>query len=226
MSKIGFISDIHGNYPALEIVLKTLYELKCDQIICLGDISGYYSMVNECIELLIRKDVICLKGNHDCYLIGETSCQRSRTVSKCITYQQKNIRPEYFKWLKQLKPIYETNEFYAVHGGLRDPIDEYINDFDFNMAAQLQPRHNVFVSGHSHVADIQIQNNLIYCNPGSVGQPRDGDSRAAFAVFENKKFEIYRVEYNIDKIVENMRAAGFEEYYYKNLYIGRKIGEE
>lgn len=225
MSRIGIISDIHGNFPALRAVIEKLHEAKCERIICLGDIAGYYSMINECICLLIKEDIFCLKGNHDSYLLGEKTCSRSRSVSDCITYQQRILIPEYFDWFKQLEPIYITKDFYAVHGGLNDPLDEYVKEFDFQQANIVSPFHKVFLSGHSHIQGIQKKDNILYCNPGSVGQPRDYDSRAAYAILESGQITLYRVAYDINEIAENMSISGFSDYYYKNLYYGCKIGE-
>lgn len=225
MSRIGIISDIHGNYPALKAVITQLESRNCDEIICLGDIAGYYSMINECVSLIIEKGVFCLKGNHDSYLLGESMCPRSRSVGDCIRYQQKIIKKKYIEWFKLLKPIYITDDFFAVHGGLDNPLDEYIKEFDFSKASKLVPQCKVFLSGHSHIQQLQIKGKSIYCNPGSVGQPRDYDCRAAYAVLEDGSVSLHRTEYNIDEISESMHHAGFSDYYYRNLYKGCKIGE-
>lgn len=224
MSKIGIISDIHGNYPALKAVLNQLDAMNCNQIICLGDSAGYYSMVNECVEELIQRNIYSLKGNHDSYLLGETQCPRSHSVNDCIAYQKKIIKPEYLEWFRNLKPTYTCADFYAMHGGFADPIDEYVRDFDFEEAKK-HFTSKVFLSGHTHVQKLQQDGELVYCNPGSVGQPRDYDSRSAFAVLENGEIKTYRVSYDIDEIAENMKKAGFNDYYYRNLYEGCKIGE-
>lgn len=225
MSKIGIISDIHGNFPALREVISKLKEEKCEKIVSLGDIAGYYSMINECIELLLKEHIYSLKGNHDSYILGESFCPRSYSVSVCITYQQKIIRTEYLDWLRTLKSTAKLKNIYAMHGGFRDSIDEYVNEFDFHKAHSYFPEYKFFLSGHTHVQSIQQREDITYCNPGSVGQPRDFDNRAAYAVLDDGKITTYRVGYPIDEIAENMRKAGFEDYYYRNLYKGCKIGD-
>lgn len=225
MSKIGIISDVHGNYPALCSVMHELEEKKCNKIICLGDISGYYSMINECVEMLIQKNVFCIKGNHDSYLLGEGICPRSKSVGRCIDYQKNVLKEEYYQWFKSLGLFYEDDDCYAVHGGFDDPLDEYVNDFDYEKAQMLMPTKKIFLSGHSHKQKKESNGIITYCNPGSVGQPRDYDSRAAYAILSKGELTLYRVEYDIDATARAMDAAGFNDYFYKNLYKGCKIGE-
>lgn len=225
MSKIGIISDIHGNYPALKAVIDELERQNCNKIICLGDIAGYYCMINECVSLIFEKGIFCLKGNHDSYLLGESSCPRSRSAADCIRYQQGIIKNEYMKWFKSLKPVYINGDFFAVHGGLDDPLDEYIEEFDFDKAQKISPQSKIFLSGHSHIQNIQSKEKVIYCNPGSVGQPRDYNPKAAYAVLDDGVISLFRTEYNIDEIAKSMDCAGFSDYYYRNLYKGCRIGE-
>lgn len=225
MSKLGIISDIHGNYPALLAVMEVLSKEHCDKILCLGDITGYYSMVNECIALLHKNNVFCLKGNHDSYLLGEGSCPRSHSVMDCIHYQQRIIKPEYLDWLKTLKPVCKRENILAMHGGLDDSLDEYILAFDFAKAARLYPEVQVFLSGHSHIQKVQQHERMVYCNPGAVGQPRDKNKDAAYAILNEGSIRLGRVAYDIDWIAREMEQAGFSDYYYRNLYHGVKIGE-
>lgn len=224
--KVGIISDIHGNYPALLAVMEQLDKLACDKIFCLGDTCGYYCMVNESLMLLKQRGVITLKGNHDAYLLGEGKCPRSCTVNDCIEFQQKIITEENLSWLKTLSPMLMHEKFQAVHGGWNDPLDEYITTFDFAKAGEIAPECNLFLSGHTHVPTKQKYNGTTYCNPGAVGQPRDGDPRAGYAVLEDGEITLARVEYDIDWIAGEMKAAGFNTYYYRNLYFGCKIGDD
>ena len=224
--KLGIISDIHGNFPALEAVMGELHAAGCEQILCLGDVSGYYSMVNECIDLLRKENVISLKGNHDSYLLGEGLCPRSNSVNRCIAYQQGIITDENRAWLAALRPSMHTEHFHAIHGGLNDPLDEYVEQFDFRQGRAVFPDTRVFLSGHSHIQRLQREGDVIYCNPGAVGQPRDHDPRAAYAILEDGEIRLQRVAYDIDRIGESMAQAGFTEYFYNNLYFGKKIGEK
>lgn len=220
--KIAIISDVHGNYPALKSVLNEIDRRNCDMIISLGDVAGYYCMVNECIEEFRRRDIKNLMGNHDSYLLGYGKCPRSNSVNKCIDFQKGIITEDNLAYLKKSQDKYEDEIISARHGGWNDPVDEYIYDFSFDMVEGLTQK--VFCSGHTHIQSILEDGNRIYFNPGSVGQPRDGDNRAAFAVVDDDNVELIRVDYDIQVIEQAMHDAGFDSYFYRNLKDGTKIG--
>ncbi|HSX32273.1 MAG TPA: metallophosphoesterase family protein [Candidatus Saccharimonadales bacterium] len=213
------MSDIHGNYVALEQVLKAIDELGITEIYCLGDIVGYYSQVNEVCDELRRRDVQCILGNHDWYMIADSFCDRSQTVNDTLAYQKKIITKENLEWLKKLPVYREYKGLSMVHGSWNNPIDHY-----------LEPSHEYFAkvggkyfaSGHKHVQRLEDYGDKVYCNPGSVGQPRDGNNQAAFATWDGSKFELHRVPYDFDKVGELMEAAGFSGYFYQRLSIGAK----
>ena len=219
---IAIISDIHGNYPALEAVLRDVDATGCTKIICLGDVAGYYCMVNECIEALRARDVRSLMGNHDQYLLTGASPKRSGAASRCIDYQRGVVTPDNLAWLGGSALTLRIADLSMVHGGWIDPIDEYLNDIREEYFADLDGTY--FFSGHTHVQVLARFRNKTYCNPGSVGQPRDGDPRAAYALFDDGTIALRRVAYDIDRIAGAMERAGFEAYFYENLYVGRRIG--
>ena len=221
---IGIISDIQVNLPALQAVLKELDSLKVSKILCLGDICGYYCFVNEVIDEIRSKGIFCLKGNHDAYILGECKCPRSTTVNRCISYQQTIIREDNLSWVRTLKSSAKIGDIWAVHGGWNDHLDEYVDKFDFNSPVILGSGCKVFLSGHSHIQNVQTDQNITYCNPGSVGQPRDNDPRAAYALLKDDgQIELRRTEYDIDLTARAMEKAGFERYVYANLYKGTRI---
>lgn len=150
-------------------------------------------------------------GNHDWYMVSGRGCPRSRSVNECLKYQRSIISEGNIKWLLKLPhAIFESN-ISMVHGGWDNPIDEYLIPEE---AYFQKLRGKIFLSGHTHVQRVISYDSKIYCNPGSVGQPRDGDNRAAFATFDGESFELYRVEYDILKVGELMERAGFSRYYY------------
>ena len=218
---IAIISDIHGNHAALTAVLAELDRLDISSVICLGDIAGYYCQVNECCETLIRRNVFSLMGNHDWYLAMNEECPRSRSANECVTYQRRVLKPSNLAWLASLKPQAVIDQLSIVHGGWNDPIDEYVLPSTEYFSA-IEGRY--FASGHTHVPCVWTNGEKIYCNPGSVGQPRDGDARASFAVCDNYEFSIHRVPYDIGAIQQAMKDAGFDEYFYENLGAGARIG--
>ncbi len=214
--KIGLISDIHGNYEALQSVLAKLDALRVSQVYCLGDVVGYYPQINECCQELIGREIPTIMGNHDWYMVGGGFCPRSRSVNDCLTYQRKIITADNLSWLSQLSLHRRVGKLHLVHGGWSDPIDEYVQptaDYFRNIVGKF------FVSGHTHKQILCDYGSKAYCNPGSVGQPRDKDPRAAFATFDGR-FELHRVTYDMHKIFEMMEAAGFNDYYYGCLKTG------
>jgi putative phosphoesterase len=216
--KIGFISDIHGNYEALKAVLAALDKMSISEIYCLGDVVGYYSQVNECCDELISRHIRCVMGNHDWYLVSGGFCPRSKSVNECLAYQRTVITAENVNWLKSFPLQIQINNIHMLHGGWSDPIDEYLNP-----SQEYFSRINgeVFVSGHTHFQMLQTYVEKTYCNPGSVGQPRDNDPRAAFAVYDGE-FSLFRVEYDVQKVFDLMQGAGFSDYYYGCLKTGAR----
>lgn len=218
---IAIISDVHGNYPALMAVLNKIDELGCERIISLGDVSGYYCMVNECIDKFRKRGITNILGNHDYYVLGLGECPRSYTVNRITEYQRKVITKENLEFLSNSIPYLDDGFISARHGGWNDPLDEYVKEFDFE---RCNGGVKLYCSGHSHIQSMDKKDGITYFNPGSVGQPRDNDNRAAFAVIDGSEVKLFRVEYNIDEIAERMKEAGFDERTYNCLYNGTKIG--
>lgn len=215
--KMAFISDIHGNYEALKSVLAEIDRMGITRIYCAGDVAGYYSQINECCDALREREIECVMGNHDWYMAGGGFCLRSQSVNDCLNYQRSIIKPAHLEWLRCFPMQREIEEVRLVHGGWTDPIDEYLKP-SLEYFNRVQGR--VFVSGHTHLQSVKRFGDKVYCNPGSVGQPRDGDPRAAFAVYEDDAFFLYRVDYDIQKVFDLMDAAGFNDYYYGCLLTG------
>jgi putative phosphoesterase len=217
--KIGIISDIHSNYEALKSVLSELDKMNVSDIFCLGDVVGYYSQVNECCDELRLRQIPCVMGNHDWYMVAKSFCPRSRSVNECMNFQKKIITEENLQWLSTFPVYRKVNNVFMVHGGWSDPIDEYMKPqkeyFD-------KLDGTFFVSGHVHVQSVSDYGDKVYCNPGSVGQPRDNDPRAAFAIFDGNEFLLHRVNYDIDTVGKLMGEAGFSGYYYGCLKTGSR----
>jgi len=220
---IAIISDIHGNYEALKAVFKDVAQYNPDFIISLGDVAGYYLQINECVDLLREHNVINIMGNHDFYLVSGAGCPRSKAANRFLFDQARIATRKTMEWLKKSKTCYVTDEYSMVHGGWDNPLDEYLYKVNADYFTRFPQKY--FFSGHTHVqTKIELDNDKIYCNPGSVGQPRDGISSAAYALLEYDAIHLKRVEYDIDALVQVMKAANYEEYYYENLYNGTRIG--
>ena len=224
MHRLAVLSDIHGNYPALKAVIDDIDGNNVDEIICLGDMVGYYCQVNECIDLMRKRNIHCLLGNHDYYMISSTCCE-SKTVNMCIDYQRTIISEENYNWLRTLKPYYDTNEISCRHGGWKDALEERITLFYFSSISDYT--QDLFFSGHTHKQGMQVdeKSNKVYCNPGSVGQPRDNDPRSAYLIVHpDMRIELKRVPYDIEEIVNKMKEANQGDWIWKGLYTGEKIG--
>jgi predicted phosphodiesterase len=173
--------------------------------------------VNECCDELRKRNVKSILGNHDWHLISGT-LSRSGTANKCLDFQRKIITNENLDWISSFPVFRKTGDLSMVHGGWSNPIDEYMVDPANNYFESIPG--NFFASGHTHKQVLRNFDTKAYCNPGSVGQPRDGDNRAAFALFNGTEFELNRVPYDIDEICGLMSKAGFSEYFYNRLYTG------
>lgn len=217
--KLGLISDIHGNFEALKEVLAALDNMGVADIYCLGDVVGYYSQVNECCDELRARRIPTLMGNHDWYMAGGGFCPRSRSVNDCLEYQRKVITAQNVAWLRMCPVQFRIDNIRMVHGGWADPIDEYLKPSE-DYFSRLEG--DIFISGHTHIQMAQKYGSKTYCNPGSVGQPRDHDPRAAFAVYEDGEFTLHRVEYDMQRVFDLMDAAGFNDYYYGGLKTGAR----
>jgi putative phosphoesterase len=219
MNRIGIISDIHGNYEALKVVLAELDKLNVSEIYCLGDVVGYYAQVNECCDEIKSRSIPCLMGNHDWYMASGGFCPRSKSVNDCLVYLRKVITQDNIEWLRTFPVQRFAGNVHMVHGGWANPIDEYLIEPNEEYFSKIEGE--VFVSGHTHFQSLHKFKGKTYCNPGSVGMPRDEDPRAAFAVYDGE-FTLHRVEYNMDKVFELMDKAGFSDYYYGGLKTGAR----
>lgn len=220
---IGIISDIHANYAALQEVLADAKTMNCQSFICLGDVAGYHCEINECIDALKNlPELIFIKGNHDQYLIDNSGCPRSSHVTYTLSYQHSVITCENIEWLSNGLSHYCSGINYFTHGGPIDKLEQYI----YRVSDKVFPEGftQLFV-GHTHVQTLLSFGDKTFCNPGSVGQPRDGDARAGYAILDDENtIFIRRVAYDISKTQHVMQEAGFPEYSYANLSGGTQVG--
>lgn len=227
--KIAIISDIHGNFPALQAVLKDINTEGVDQVYCLGDMVGYYCMIDEVIDTLRERGIPSLMGNHDyalCFSNGVI--ERSKTCTHILGRQLREIRPDNREWLQRRPAGLEfklaAESYFCVHGGLEDPVDEYINKVDEDYFTRHAFVHDVLISGHTHQLRNEKAGKFTYLNPGSVGQPRDGNPEAAYLLITEEAKWHKRVPYEVDRVADAMKEKGYEPYIYEILYRGVKIG--
>jgi len=239
----GIISDIHGNLEALEKILAQLTIV--DKKICLGDMVGYGPNPNECVNLIRKLKIPAVAGNHDKAVTGELELTWfNRYASDAVLWTKKEISAENLDFLMKLPLILEEDDFYLVHGSLRSPLEEYITSvFDALPTFEKMKKPLCFV-GHSHVPlvvvikkdgnydarvltdneEVLVDNyNKVIINVGGVGQPRDGDARACFGIYDTKTriFTLKRIEYDFTKVQAKMREVGLPLPLIERLQYGR-----
>jgi predicted phosphodiesterase len=216
----ALISDVHANLTALEAVVADARAAGATSFVSLGDVVGYNGEPDACISLLRQLGAINVLGNHDSYITTGRNCERSRVVAAVIDKHREEIGDENLRWLCQSVHLIHEQDTLMVHGGPDDALDQYVRRVD----AKLFPAgvERLFV-GHTHVQKMFHLGNRTFCNPGSVGQPRDGDCRAAYALLSGKEIILRRVAYDIDRTVQAMKDRGYEEFHYRGLYKGQQI---
>lgn len=216
----ALISDVHANLAALEAVVADARDARADGFVSLGDVVGYNGEPDECIALLRELGAVNILGNHDSYVTTGQNCDRSRVVAAVIERHRSEIGPGNLRWLKASRTLIREGATLMLHGGPDDPVDQYVRRVD---AALFPPGVERLFVGHTHVQKLARLGSRTFCNPGSVGQPRDGDPRAAYALLDGDDIVLRRVPYDIDRTVAAMKAKGYEEYHYRGLYNGTQI---
>jgi len=219
MGKIAIISDIHGNLLALETVLKDISKRRnVEEILCLGDVVGYYPYPNECIDLVRENCSITIMGNHEAGVLGVEPAYYFNTVAyTMIIWTKKKLTEKNADWIASLpkRRIIErkNKSIYLVHGSPFKPFD-YFDYVDNNYyRKQLEKAFektmtDVITVGHTHIPVIVKHNkNKLFINPGSVGQPRNGIPGAYYALFNpgTLKAEIIRLDYDFKPLQEKMK---------------------
>jgi len=218
--RIGIFSDIHANLPALEAVLAALEKEDCDQLVCCGDVVGYGAFPNECCQMLRERAIPTIVGNHDHAALGLTDISYFNEIAKAaIKWTRNELKPDNAAWLRDLGFTTDYGDLFFVHSSPEAPRDwKYVLTMG---EARLNFRHfeqRACFIGHSHQPFIiEFHEDNLFCsvrpeidmkrdrryliNVGSVGQPRDRNYRACYAIcdIERERIEIKRVDYDLER---------------------------
>lgn len=212
--KILLLADIHANWTALSSIQETF-----DACLFLGDLVEYGTDPVPCIDWVRQHAHAAVRGNHDHATVQRVitgpggGCRRLAAATREL--HQRVMQPAHFKFLSRL-PVTQTldldgKRFFLVHATPRDPMDEYLGADAAGWKTRLANIEADFVCvGHTHIPlDLQLDDKRLI-NPGSVGQPRDGDPRAAYAVIENGRVEFKRQTYDLDVEIQRLRSSGLD----------------
>ena len=208
--RFGVISDVHSNAVALHAVLDDMPRV--DGLLCAGDVVGYGPSPGECVDELRERDVPTVLGNHDRAVVRDAGFGFNDMAKAGVEYSREHLSDDQFDWLSDLPTERREHDGYVklVHGHPDDP-DYYTRSHEF--APTLLRGEAVLILGHTHVQHHETFDEGIVMNPGSVGQPRDGDPRAAYSVLDVDAgaVEEHRVDYDIAEVQARIREAGLPE---------------
>jgi predicted phosphodiesterase len=229
--RYAILADIHANLSAFDAVLKDIdAQGDIDEIWCLGDIVGYGPEPTECIRLIQERKIVSISGNHDLGVTGQLALDFFNPLAAAACrWTTGKLNPVDIRYLADLPKILKKGDFTLVHGSPREPSTEYI------LSTAIAERNFEHFStryclvGHTHIPVaykqetaaaapvnlvpeiglVMIEHRII-TNPGAVGQPRDGDPRASYGLYdsEGQIFRLHRVEYDIRATQDKMMALG------------------
>ena len=221
------MSDVHANLPALEAVLKDLRRHHPEKVVCAGDLIGYYPWPNEVIDLLRSNNVDCVRGKHDRAAIGHLEIHwfaaHAATALEWTVARLSEESKNYLLSLENHRRFRAGARLVAVYSG--SPLDEDEAIFPEAMSGGLLvgAQADVLVLGNTHIPAMGRYGNGVVLNPGSVGQPRDGDPRAAYGTVDTETLtaEVHRVPYDIEAVATRMEEEQLPESLVARLREGR-----
>jgi predicted phosphodiesterase len=231
--RVAVISDIHANARALDAVLADAADAGVDAVWCLGDRVGYGAKPNECVRTVRERADVCLVGNHDLGVLGRLDLAAfARDAAAAAHWTRGVLGDEERAFLESLEPRSAQQGAELFHASARDPIWEYVLNEETARGTLDATSAPVVLVGHSHVAlallqagreltgglaadgdELELSRGRWLLNPGSVGQPRDGDRRAAWLLLDTAggTASFRRCEYDVEGAQAEIRAAGLPE---------------
>ena len=239
--RFAIFSDTHGNLEALEAVLADACKRKCTHFVCLGDIVGYNANPHECVERIRELDCPTVKGNHDEQAsLSLSTSDFNELAERAIQWTRDHLTEEDKQWLRELPLQKKVRDFTIVHATLDTPAQWGYVFNNLDAAASFTYQHTtVCFFGHTHVPMVFIRDEGVrrewidhirieptkkyLINMGSVGQPRDGNWRAAYCIYdiENNLVEQLRVKYDLAVAQQKIIKAGLPRLLAERLALGR-----
>ena len=243
-TRLALLSDVHGNLPAFQAVVEDTRREGVDARWCLGDLVGYGAQPDECVALAADSCDLCLVGNHDLVVIGRLDVEDfSANAALAALWTRDHIAPESVDYLSALAPEDVSHDLGLYHASPRDPVWEYVLSTLQAGACMDEMDKRVGAVGHSHVAlwfrrgegacvsgdtapagtEMDLSQGDWIVNPGGVGQPRDGDPRAAWLLLDLETWTATwrRVEYPIEQAARAIQEAGLPAALSDRLYVGQ-----
>lgn len=239
--KYAVIADIHANMEAFQVVLEDTRNQKCTHYCCVGDVVGYGANPKECLDIVRSMNMPCVKGNHDEYCSSEEELDGFNPhAAQAVTWTRKQLSKEDRQWLRDLRYVRMVASFSMVHATLDGP-QRWGYVFDKLMAAASFTYQNTSVCffGHTHVPVAFVRDSVVrggsyskfkvepgrkyFVNVGSVGQPRDGNPKAAYVIYDldEGSIEIRRLDYDIPKAQKKILDAGLPQRLADRLALGK-----
>jgi len=229
--RCAILADIHSNLAALTAVLKDIEDKGgVDEVWCLGDIVGYGAEPRECIKLLREYNPVCVAGNHDLGAVGKLELSFfNPAAAEACSWTAEKLNPGDLRYLEDLPKTVKKGDFLLVHGSPSSPLLEYVvsnsiaeRNFSFFDTRYCLVGHThvplAFKQEENKVSSISLSSGIglvmgkqrMIINPGAVGQPRDGDPRASYAIYDSEGgiFRVYRIPYDIRAAQDKMMQAG------------------
>lgn len=211
--KIALLADIHANLPALTAVLDDMPNV--DSIVCLGDVVGYYADPNEVCALLRKLKVATIRGNHDAYVVGELIPHPSRVAAYRTAWTREVLAPEHLAWLQSLPSSMDFRwDRLLVQLRHATPWDEegYLYPDSEKLQQVKLGANQMLALGHTHWPMLRLCGEGFVVNPGSVGQPRDCNPLAAYAILDtiSGNVDLHRVRYDVDGLQQRLHKLGWD----------------
>lgn len=239
--RFAIISDLHANLEATEAVLSDAQARECTQFVCLGDLVGYNANPHECVEIVRAMDCPVVKGNHDEQAaLTESSRDFNELAEQAISWTRANLNEADKQWLGDLRLRRQVRDFTIVHATLDTPAEWGYVFNNLDAVASFTYQHTtICFFGHTHVAGAFVRDGGVkrvkaeqlmieagkkyFINTGSVGQPRDGDPRAAYCIYDTEKnvVEQRRLKYDLPATQRKIIQAGLPRLLAERLELGR-----